>query len=277
MKAVIADYRYRTMCLRIVPTFGPVIRLTHYPHDMTMSNGQVYKAFQGNDFTGYTSGSGMSPAMVDLEGVADLAGISKDAVISGVYDGARCYLFATTWKTPIEDEEEIVASIFGKTTIIDDKYRIEEMSLIDALNQSVGETYGPACKKVFGSQSYAGCKVDLGPITITGTVTAISSSSVFRDAARTEVADWFAAGTIRFTTGANAGLSPIEVKRYEADGTIEIFEPFHYPVQIGDAYEMTPGCRKRLEDCRDKWNNVVNFLGFSFVPTSSAYTQVGTK
>lgn len=277
MRAVVADYRYRTMCLRIVPTIGPAIRLTHYPHNLTMSNGEVYQAFSGNDFTGYTAGSSMSPALVDLEGIAGLVGIGKDAVMSGVYDGARCYLFATTWKTPIEDEEPIVASIFGKTAIVDDRYRIEEMALVDALNQSVGDSYGPACKKVFGSQTYAGCKVALGPITVTGTVTAITSTSVFRDAARIEAADRFAAGTIRFTSGNNAGLSPIEVKRYELDGTIEIFEPFHYPVVVGDAYEMVPGCRKRLQDCRDKWANVLNFGGFSFVPTSSVYTTVGTK
>lgn len=277
MKSVVADYRYRTLCLRIVPAIGPVIRLTHYPRDLTMSNGQIYKAFDGNDFTGYTAGSGMSPSLVDLEGIAGLAGVTKAAVMSGVYDGARCYLFATTWKTPLEDEEPIVSSIFGKTTVLDERYRIEEMALIDALNQSVGDSYGPGCKKVFGGQEYAGCKVSLGPITVTGTITSITSSTVFRDSARTEAVDRFAAGTLKFTSGANVGLSPIEVKRYEADGTIEIFEPFYYPVQVGDAYEMVPGCRKRLEDCRDKWNNVLNFGGFGFVPTSSTYTQVGTK
>lgn len=35
--------------------------------------------------------------------------------------------------------------------------------------------------------------------------------------------------------------------------------------------------RKRLADCRDKWANVVNFGGFSNVPTSSQYGAVGTK
>lgn len=277
MKAVVADYRYRVLCLRIVPTFGPIIRLTHHPRDLVMGNGEVYKSFDGADFTGYTAGSGMSAALVDLEGVAGLVGINKDAVMSGVYDGARCYLYATTWKTPIEDEEPIVASIFGKTTMVDGRYRIEEMALVDALNQSVGDTYSAGCKKVFGSQSYAGCKVALGPITVTGTITSITSSTILGDSGRAEAADWFAAGTLKFTSGANAGLSPIEVKRYELDGTIEIFEPFHYPIQVGDTYEMVPGCRKRLEDCRDKWNNVLNFGGFSFVPTSSVYGQVGVK
>jgi uncharacterized phage protein (TIGR02218 family) len=277
MKAAVADYRYRVMCLRIVPVLGAAIRLTHHPRDLTMSNGQIYKAFSGHDFTGYSAGAGLSPSMIDLEGVAGLVGITRAAVQSGVYDGARCYLYATTWATPIEDEEPVVASILGRTTLIDDRFRIEEMALVDALNQSVGDTYSPACKKVFGGQEYAGCKVALAPLTVTGALTGVTSTTVFRDSTRTEAADYFAAGTIRFTAGLNAGLSPIEVKRYEADGTIEIFEPFYYAVTAADAYELIPGCRKRLEDCRDKWNNVLNFGGFSFVPTGSTYGQVGTK
>jgi hypothetical protein len=40
-----------------------------------------------------------------------------------------------------------------------------------------------------------------------------------------------------------------------------------FEVVVGDAYSLLPGCRKRLaEDCRDKFNNVVNFRGFPHVP-----------
>ena len=98
-----------------------------------------------------------------------------------------------------------------------------------------------------------------------------------RDATRAEADDYFAGGTLRFTSGLNAGLKPLEIKRYEADGTLETFEPFYYAPAIGDAYEMIPGCRKRLADCRDKWNNVINFGGFSNIPTGSQYGQFGTQ
>ena len=277
MKSTVADYRYRVMCLRIVPVSGPAIRLTHHPRALTMSNSEQYLPHAGYDVSAYTAGSGLSPSLVDLQGFADQNGITRAQLASGYFDNARCYLFATSWAAPVEDEEPIVASIFGRATLEDDRYRIEEMALIDALNQSVGKTYTPACGKVFGGQEFAGCKVALGPITVTGTITGTTSALVFRDAARTEAADRFAAGSIRFTSGANAGLRGKEIKRYELDGTVEVFEPFHYAVAIGDAYEMIPGCRKRLEDCRDKWNNVVNFGGFSFVPMGSQYAEIGTK
>jgi len=277
MKPAVADYATRVLCLRIVPTTGATIRLTHYPRNLTMSNGEVYTSGAGYDFTGYTASASFSPSVVDLEGIAGIAGVTKDQLSSGQYDNARAYLFATSWAAPVEDEEEIVASILGKTTIMDDRYKIEEMGLIDALNQSVGMSYQPACHKTFGGQEFAGCKIDLAALTVTGTLTHVTSTLIVRDSARTEALDYFAAGTIEITSGDNAGLRPKEIKSYAADGTIEIYEPFHYSLAVGDTYTLIPGCRKRLEDCRDKWNNVVNFGGFSFVPTSSTYGQVGNK
>lgn len=242
-----------------------------------MANSTVYLTGSGFDFTGYSASSNMAPAVVDLEGIAGAAGIDELLIASGIFDGARCYLFATTWTNPIEDEEPITASILGKAVVQDKRYRIEEMALIDALNQSVGQTYTASCQKTFGSQSYAGCKVALGPITVSGVISAVTSNYIFRDAARTEVLDYFAGGTVQITSGANALLKPQEIKAYAVDGTIEVFESFYYDLQVGDTYTMVPGCRKRLEDCRDKWNNVINFGGFSNVPTSSQYSQLGGK
>lgn len=277
MKLAIADHKTRVLCLRIEPVAGAVIRLTHHPRDLAMSNGEVYLTGSGYDFTGYTASASFSPSMVDLEGIAGIAGISRDQLASGLYDNARAYLFATSWAAPVEDQEPIVASILGKTTLMDERYRIEEMALIDALNQSVGMTYQPQCPKTFGGQEFAGCKKNLAALTVTGSLTHVSSTLIFRDSARAEAVDYFAAGTIEITSGANAGLRPKEIKAYAADGTITVFEPFYYPLAVGDTYTMIPGCRKRLADCRDKWNNVVNFGGFSFVPTSSTYGQVGSK
>jgi uncharacterized phage protein (TIGR02218 family) len=242
--------------------------------DLTMG-GHTYKTDSGYQFSGLATEANMAPGVMDLEGIAGTAGIDYDKIVSGVFDNARVYAFATTWVTPTEDEEPLGVAFMGKTTMKDNRYTAELMMMADALNQSVGETYTAACPKVFGGQEYAGCLVALAPITVTGTITLVTSTLVMRDSTRGEAADYFGSGTIAFTSGDNAGLKPMEIKSYAADGTIEIFEPFHYPVQAGDAYSMIPGCRKRQEDCRDKWNNIVNFGGFSFVPTQSTYTKVG--
>lgn len=275
MKSTVAPYATSVLCLRIVCTNGTTIRVTRYPKDLTMSNGTVYLTGSGFDFTGYQAANGFSPSAIDLEGILGYAGVTRDMVSSGVFDGARSFLFATDYLNPVEDYEPIIASFLGKVTLTDDGYRFEEMALVDALNQSVGRTYKAQCDKVFGSQTYAGCKMVLGPLTVTGTITGVTSASVFADSSRGEAADYFARGTIVFTSGQNAGLKPLEVKAFAAGGGIQTYEPFYYPPAIGDTYSIVPGCRKRLADCRDKWNNVINFGGFPTIPTSSVYAQVG--
>lgn len=279
MKTTVADYRYRVLCMRVVPISGSPVYLTDHPRDLIIG-GVAYKSTYGHQFSGVSATSGFSPTSIDLEGIASAAGISRAAVSSGVFDGARCYVFATSWLAPVVDQEPIVAGVFGQAVLLDDRYQIGGVSLIDALNQSVGETIGAQCPKTFLSQGFAGCKVPVAANTVTGTLTGVVSQSQFTDSARTEPSDTFGAGTIKFTSGANAGLRSLEVKSFAA-GVITTFEPFYYLPQAGDAYTMVRGCRKRMSDCQSRWdgtttyNNVVNFGGYPWVPTGSTYSQVG--
>src|SRR5574343_411664 len=186
MKATVAPYATRAFCLRIVCTNGLTIRLTRYPFDLTMSNGQVYQSGSGYDVTAITASSNFSPSAIALEGFVGFAGVTRDIIASGVFDGARVYYFACDFKNPVEDYEPLMLAILGKTTLHDDRYVIEQMSIVDALNQSVGRVVGPSCDKAFGGQGFAGCKKDLAPLTVTGALTAVTSGSSFTDAARGE-------------------------------------------------------------------------------------------
>lgn len=277
MKSAVADYRYRVLCMRIVPVAGSPIYLTDHPHDLAMS-GHTYLSTSGYQFTGYSATATFSPSAIDIEGIAGASGVTRAAVASGLFDGARCYCFATSWNAPVEDQEPITAGIFGKATLLDDRYQIGGVSLVDALNQTIGETYGPQCPKVFGSQTYGGCMVDLSANgnTVTGALTSVGSASAFVDTGRAEADDVFGAGTIQFTSGPNAGLKPLEIKSFSA-GTFVTFESFYYMPGIGDTYIAIRGCRKRLSDCQARagGSNVLNFGGFPWIPTSSTYAQVG--
>ena len=277
MKSVVADYRYRVLCMKIVPRSASTIYLTGYITDLVMS-GHTYISTSGYQFTGYNSTSDFAPASIDIEGIAGVAGISRAAISSGLFDGARCYVFATDWTSPVEDEEPITAGVFGKAVMMDDRYSIGGVSLVDALNQNVGMTYGAQCPKVFGGTEYGGCGVSLAyPNTVTGTLTHVASASVFRDSSRGEAADTFGAGTIQFTSGPNLGTPPIEIKSYAADGTIYTYDSFYYLPVVGNTYTMVRGCRKRLVDCQNRagGSNVLNFGGFLWIPAGSTYAHVG--
>ncbi len=276
MKSTVSPYQTSATCVRIECLNGVTVRLAAYPYDLIMSNSTIYQSGSGYDVTEITASSNFSPSAIDLEGFVGFAGVTRDIIASGVFDGARAYVFACDFLSPVEDYEPLLMAILGKTTLEDDRYIIEQMSVVDVLNQSVGRVVGASCDKVFGGQGFAGCKKDLVALTVTGTLTAVSNGSAFTDSSRTEAADWFGLGTIVFTSGANAGLKAQEIKSF-AGGVITTYEPFYYTPQIGDAYSMVPGCRKTLDACRDKYNNALNFGGFPFKPPTSVYASRGTN
>lgn len=236
-----------------------------------MSNTTVYKTDSGYEPTALSAGTALAATAIDLEGIAAVGGVDRDALASGVFDNARVYVFKCDFLNPVEDYEEVTVGLFGKTTLEDEHYRIEGMGLIDALNQTVGKTYTALCSRTFGD---AWCGVDVGALSVTGTLSHVSGSNSIRDSARTEAADYFCAGTLRFTSGANSGLRMLEIKSHASDGSIVTHEPFYYLPSVGDSYVMTPGCRKRKEDCT-AWDNVENAMAFWDIPTGSTYTQIG--
>ena len=75
MKSVVADYRYRVLCLRIVPVAGSSIYLTDHPQDLVIG-GHTYLSTAGYQFTGYAGTAGFSPASIDVEGIAGASGLS---------------------------------------------------------------------------------------------------------------------------------------------------------------------------------------------------------
>lgn len=273
MKTTVAPYQTDVACLRIVCSNGTTIRLTRYPYDLKMSNGQVYATESGHDFSAVVSETSFAAAAFDLEGFVGVANLTRDQIASGVFDGAECFLFATDFLNPVEDYEPLAKSILGKTTLEDDRYKIEEMGLVDMLGQSVGLTHTAACPKTFGGMEYGGCKVDLTAIDVVGAVTSVTSSLVFTDTSRTEAADHFGWGTMTFTSGPNVGLATIKIRDFSG-GQFTLYEAPYYPLTIGDTYVATPGCRKRLVDCQ-RHNNVDRFGGDLYVPLGSTYRAVG--
>ena len=292
MKPHVADYKSRSYCARIVATNGTVVRVSDQPLPLRMSNGSIYAANSGYEFSGIDMTADMSPPSVDLGGILD-HGITRAQLDSGLFDNARCFLFATSFLAPLEDEEPIGLLLLGKVEFGDSTYKAEIMGLEDALNQNVGDKVTAQCQSVLFDRSLGGQLIaysrsqctgprsapdgpNIADYLVTGTITAVSSQYQFQDSSRSEADDWFGEGEIRFLTGQNVGQGAKRIKTYTAGGWIVTHEPFFYPVQPSDQYEMIPGCRKRLmEDCVGKYDNAINMKAMPHTPTASQVGQVG--
>ena len=110
-----------------------------------------------------------------------------------------------------------------------------------------------------------------------GTVTSVTDRANFADTSLVDsgvvVADWFKYGLLTWMTGNNAGIES-EVKTSNAStGAISLWKAMPYTIQVGDTLRLEVGCDKAKDTCVDKFDNVLNFRGFPWVPGRDAVLQ----
>ena len=293
MKSAIVDPETEVFCARIETVNGLILKFAYYPHDLIMSNGEVYISDPFFEPSDLTSTADLTPSVFDSKGFFDATGITRDQLISGVLDNAKGYAFATSWTNPIEDERPEKKTIFGKSRIQDEVFVTENMSLTDALSQSIGTNITSKCTRVFGGKTLdgdviatdrVGCSgpasnpdgIDLDSLVQTFTITGVTSNKLWEASGLTEATDYFNYGHLKFTSGSNAGLRSFEIKQHSTGGVIETHLATHYTPQVGDEGEIVPGCDHFLTgDCINKWNNAINCNGMEHLITEEEYANYG--
>lgn len=109
----------------------------------------------------------------------------------------------------------------------------------------------------------AGCALSKASFGDDNTAAAGATATAFRGS-QTKADDYYAAGTVTFTSGWNAGAS-YTVKSY-ASGVFTLLRPTLYVAALGDAFTAYPGCDKAKATCADKFSNVIHFRGYPYIP-----------
>lgn len=71
-------------------------------------------------------------------------------------------------------------------------------------------------------------------------------------------------GELVFNSGPNAGVR--RAVKVHTDGNLQLSFPLEDAPAIGDSFTVYKGCNKTKETCQAKFNNVVHFRGFPYVP-----------
>lgn len=251
--------------LKITRTDGQVYGFTSHDRDALIS-GVTYSANPGLDVSDIVIAANLAVGNLELTTLHDGTVFSTAEILGGVWRNAAFVIFRYNWASLGDGIDTLLTGTLGELQLKQNSVVAELRDLRQYLQQAVGSASSKTCRYRLGStdKNNGGLclkVINVAPFTMPFTVTGVTSSQVFRDSARTEAADWFGAGEILWLTGNNAGISA-KVKTYAADGTFTLVLPMLSAVQIGDTGTAIAGCRKRLEeDCRDKFNIVVNFGG----------------
>jgi uncharacterized phage protein (TIGR02218 family) len=244
--------------IKITRKDAQVFGWTSHQRDVTIS-AVLYQAGPGLDVATLATSAGLA---------VDNSEMTVLDILSGKWDGAAYELFRFDWTQAAPVRDVLQVGTLGPMQPRRGAYVVELRGLQQYLQQPVGSVSTKTCRARLGD---ALCTVDLTPFTVTGTLTGVTSQTVFTDTARTEADDYFAEGVFTWTGGDNSGLS-FKVKAYASD-TFTLSVPPVAAVQVGDTYSVIAGCRKRLdEDCVTKFSNAVNFQGEPHRPTIDELT-----
>ena len=194
----------------------------------------------------------------------------SEAALGGALDGARVVIeriFFSDWATPVGAVVIFsgrVSDVSGSRSAV----KVDVKSDIELLNvSSPRNIYQAGCMRTLYD---GGCKVNREKFTVNGRVTANSTTGTELACNLTQADGWFNQGVIKFTSGRNAGLSRT-VKEHK-NGRLSFALRLPFPPQSGDVFKIYPGCDKRQETCGKKFNNIVHFRGFPYIPAADTIT-----
>lgn len=257
-------------CLKVTRTDATVYGFTSAQKDLVVS-GVTYLAGPGLDVAGLESSAGLAVDNTELTILADEVLITVPDILAGRWNNAAFELFVVNWADVTMGRDVRKVGTFGTVQPRNGSFTVELRGLQQYLQQPVGATSTKTCRARLGD---ALCTKDLTAFTFTGTVSSVTSQQVFADSSRAEADAYFAEGLLTWTGGDNDGLT-VKVKGYVLSGGVfTLSTPMVAAIQIGDTFSVVAGCRKRLtEDCKDKFNNVLNFQGEPHRPTIDDLTS----
>lgn len=257
-----------TRCVRIERQDGVVLGLTEHDQDLFFE-AVLYQSAAGYRATAIQTSTGLAVGTVEIEGILSAAGVDRQAVSAGLFDGARIEVFEVNYQNLSQGKLVLLCGHWGEAHLQGYRYVTEFRSLAQSLQQPLGELYSTTCRAQLGDTR---CGVPLDAFTHLAAVTQVISPLEIVADALTQADNYFAGGTLLWESGANTHLRTA-IKHSAQDGRLTGVEPPPYPIAIGDAFSAVAGCDKRLATCIATFNNVIHFRGDPFVPGQEQLAQ----
>lgn len=182
----------------------------------------------------------------------------------GGFDGARVQLdrfFSRSWQDAACGSINLFSGRASEIAATATQVRISVKADMEILNIKMPHNIyqAPCIHTVYN----AGCGLSAGAFTVTGNTSSASTRSSV-NCNLGQAAGYFNLGTIKYITGANAGITR-SVKKHTTGVLVPAF-PFPYVPALGDHFQAKPGCDRLRTTCNATFNNTANFRGYKFIP-----------
>jgi uncharacterized phage protein (TIGR02218 family) len=134
-------------------------------------------------------------------------------------------------------------------------------------NPALKDWYQPECNHTVFS---AGCGLDANTYKISPTITLDATETILTAAAFGAEADGY------WTMGKVTFGDDVRYITAHSGNSITLMNKFA-DLETSDTVEVTPGCDGSVDTCKDKYDNLINFLGFPFVPIDNPAMWIGKE
>ncbi|MBO9467066.1 DUF2163 domain-containing protein [Tropicibacter sp. R15_0] len=251
-------------CFHLTRADGAVMGFTDNNTDIVF-DGVTYRADTALTASEASQSLGLSPDELEAQGALSSDTLTEADIQAGLYDGA----VVVVWDVNFLDTSvrKILGSFaIGEITRGGLAFKAELRSLAAALEQEVGDVYSATCRaRLLGDHQ---CRLDLNNwqgeaevVSVQGEYVTVSGLSAFDDGI-------FDRGTITWITGANT-FDPIDIHSTARDGDnliLTLWRQTGRPILVGDRMTVTAGCNRTAEQCRLRFDNLLNFRGEPHMP-----------
>ncbi len=245
---------------------GIVLGFTDHDRDLQFE-GIDFAASSGLTARSVEQTTGLAVDNSEAIGALSDASIREEDVRAGLFDGAELRNWLVNW-ADVSERQLIFRGSLGEVERKGPEFRAELRGLAEVINQPQGRVYQKPCSAVLGDGA---CRFDISApgFSIDATVLQVVGATEIRIASQAGYADdWFLRGRVSVLTGGAAGQIGVVKRDVEVDGgrRIEFWERFAGGLSVGDELRIEAGCDKRVETCREKFGNLLNFRGFPHIP-----------
>lgn len=248
---------------------GTVLRIAESQTDLTV-DGETFTRARGFRVSSLPFRLNAASNSAEFEiSVVDGGTPDPDDLRNGLFDSAEVVISAASHLIPANGKIDLFRGNFGDITLTDaGLVHVRVMGLLSRADRLLVEHYSPMCRTFFGD---ARCKVDLGPLTQSATVTAISGFDIIiSGAAAAQPDDYWNLGLVIPTSGPGVG-DAFETRDWIAGSAlIKTYLPAVGKLYVGNSVNLTPGCDFTRAMCNDRWNNIINYRGEPWVPGEDA-------
>ncbi len=251
----------------VTRTDGTVFGFTDHDLDLAFE-GITFKAETGLTAKALQQATGLAVDNTEAMGALTDAAIREEDIAAGRFDGAEVTAWMVNW-ADVTARRVMFRGHIGEVRRGAGAFHAELRGLSETLNRPVGRVFQKPCTAVLGDMQCGFDKSTTG-YWYEGALEAVEESRVFALGALAGFSPgWFTRGRLVVQSGQAAGLSAM-IKRdhVQPDGArvIEVWEPLRAVIAAGDQVRLEAGCDKRLDTCRLKFGNILNFQGFPDIP-----------